>query len=253
MTGTDWAYVPSAPAGRTVLDDLLAAPSADAVTDTLALFGAFVQGLDDRSCFAATADNVVRSGEFLALAAPLSDDVAPLDRTASFARVAWHLAWQLLQGGALGSDAPDRTVDEHAVAIAGRAGLAVTLDDVDRFRSHESTVHSASREFDRDVLERDMRAMGSLTARQMGASQRLSAAAYARALTRAYDDLEHARRDRDVAELAAVDHAASRTLARSLGEVLERDEWIRARLRTVKSTKPAKALIEARKRFFSNW
>ena len=93
-----------------------------------------------------------------------------------------------------------------------------------------------------------MRAVGMLTPRQVAAAEMLDARAFATALVRAYDELAAARRDRDAAEATAVDAAASRALAQSLGEVLERDEWIRARLRAAKSTKPAKALIEARKR-----
>jgi hypothetical protein len=84
--------------------------------------------------------------------------------------------------------------------------------------------------------------------RHAAAGVRLGARASARALTSAYDSLARAIRDRDAAEAAAVDAAASRALAQSLGVVLERDEWIRARLRTVKATKPAQALISARKR-----
>jgi hypothetical protein len=249
MTGTDWAYVPSAPPGGSVLDEIVAAPTADATTDLLAAVGRFLLGLDDRACFAATVDNVVRSGDgTFGVAAPLIDDVTPLDRAASQARIVWHLAWALVHAGALGADAPDRSVDELAVGLSGRMGITVTLDDIERFRGHESATHAALRGFDRDMLERDMRAMGATTARTVAASELLSAAAFARALTTAYTALESARRDRDAAEEAAIGHAASRALARSLGEELERDEWIRARLRMVKATKPAKALIEARKR-----
>jgi hypothetical protein len=247
MTAADWAYVPDVVAGRTFLDELVAASEPQARTDLLLTLGAFVQSLDDRACFAATADNVVRSGA-LSLARPLLDDVTPLDRGASHARVAWHLAWSLLQVGALGAERPECTVDEHAVTLGNQAGLPIDLTDVERFRHHEAAIHASSRGFDADLLERDMRAVGSLTPRRFAAGERLDARTAAVALTRAYDELVTARRDRDAAEQAAVDAAAIRALAQSLGEVLERDEWIRARLRAVKATKPARALIEARKR-----
>ena len=248
MTGTDWAYVPSAPPVATYLDAIVSAPTREQRGDLVAGLGAVLQQLDDRACFAATADNLVRSDAGWSVARSLLDDVQPLDRAASCARVAWHLAWAMLQAGALDPDRADRTVDEHALVLGGRAGLAIGVQDLERFRSHEATAHAALREFDRDVLERDMRAMGTVTLRQAAADERLGAQAYARALTSAYDSLADAIRDRDAAEVAAVDAAASRALAQSLGEVLERDEWIRARLRTVKGTKPARALIAARKR-----
>jgi hypothetical protein len=251
MTGAEWAYLPSVPPTATLLDEIAASPSSDARTDLLLTFGAFVQSLDERACFAATADNVVRNSGALSLARSLLDDVTPLDREASHARVAWHLAWSLVQIGALGAEDPGSTIDELATAIGNRAGLAVTLIDVERFRSHEATLHAASRGFDAHVLERDMRAVGTLTPRQIAAAEMLDARAFAIALVRAYDELAAARHDRDAAEATAVDAAASRALAQSLGEVLERDEWIRARLRAVKSTKPARALIEARKRLLN--
>jgi regulator of protease activity HflC (stomatin/prohibitin superfamily) len=248
MTGTDWAYVPSAPPGPTYLDTVVDAPTPEARGDRVAELGALLHALDDRACFSATADNLVRSDDGWSVARPLLDEVQPLDRTASCARVAWHLAWALLQAGALDPEHPDRTVDDHAVALGGLAGLGIGPHDVERFRYHEATSHASLREFDRDVLERDMRAMGTLTMRHAAAGERLGARASARALSSAYDSLAGAIRDRDAAEAAAVDAAASRALAQSLGEVLERDEWIRARLRTVKATKPAQALISARKR-----
>jgi hypothetical protein len=260
MPAADWAYAPTAPAGSTgstgstgsngstVLDELRAAVTADMRTDLLLLWGAFVQSLDDRSCYAATADNVVRADGGLTVAAPLLDTVTPLDRGASHARVAWHLAWALVQAGELGDEAPDRPVDEHAISLGNRAGLGVTLRDVERFRSHEAASHAATRGFDADLLERDLRAVGAVTPRRFAAAELLDARSCAAALVRAYDELTAARRDRDAAEALAVDAAANRALAQSLGEELERDEWIRARLRAVKATRPARALIEARKR-----
>jgi hypothetical protein len=248
MTGTDWAYVPAAEPVATVVEAIVAATTNDERSDLLTAFGTWCRSLDDRELFAATADNVARSGDGFAVARSLAADVQPLDRQASGARVAWFLAWALLERGVIGSDGPDLTIDEHAVLLAGRAGIAVTSGDIQRFRHHESDAHAARREFDRDVLERDLRAIGAQTSRQLAASARLDHLSYARALTNAYDDLTAARRDRDLAEAGAVDAAASRALAQSLGQELERDEWIRARLRAVKSTKAARTLIDARKR-----
>jgi hypothetical protein len=250
MTTADWAYAPSPSPSRapTLLDEIAGASSPESGTDLLLTWGAFVQSLDDRSCFAATADNVVRDGDGLALAAPLLDGVTPLDRGASHARVAWHLAWALVRTGALGPEHPDRSIDEHAVAHGNRAGLGVTMRDVERFFVHEAEAHANARGFDVGLLERDLRAVGALTPRGFAAAELLDARSCSAVLVRAYDELVAARRDRDAAEALAVDAAANRALAQSLGEVLERDEWIRARLRAVKSTRPARALIEARKR-----
>jgi hypothetical protein len=248
MTGTDWAYVPTASPPSTLLHEIVTASSPEVRADLLAVLGETVGTFDDLQLFGATADNLARVDGALGLVTPVLDGVEPLDRRASAARIAWHLAWELLQAGVLGADDPDRTVDDHAIVIGGLAGFGIAIEDVERFRVHEARVHAALRGFDADMLERDMRAMGTLTARDVAASELLGPRAFARALTSAYDELVTARRDRDAAEAAAVDAAASRALAQSLGEVLERDEWIRARLRNVKATKPARALIAARKR-----
>jgi hypothetical protein len=249
MTGAEWAYVPGAEPDATLFDEILAATSDEGRTDLLVDFGAFAQACDDRTLFAATADNVVRGeqGGFV-LARALLPDVEPLDRAASAARVMWHLTWDLVLLGEIGAEDPAATVDEHAARLGDQAGLAITLLDVERARRHEAASQAGLRGFDRDVLERDLRAVGALTPRGFAAGELLDARSAAIALTRAYDQLVAARRDRDAAEAAAVEAAASKQLAQSLGEVLERDEWIRARLRTVKATRPARALIEARKR-----
>jgi len=68
------------------------------------------------------------------------------------------------------------------------------------------------------------------------------------ALAAAWDSCAIACADRDRAEVVAIEVAATRALAQSLGEELERDEWIRARLRKAKATKPATLAIAARKR-----
>src|SRR5215217_1566759 len=164
MTDAGWAYVPSAtPPVTTMLDELVAARSVEVFTDLLVEWGSFAQSSEERAAFAATADNVVRAGEHLALAHPLSDSVQPLDRAASHARIAWYLAWAGVQCGAFGAERPERTVDELATDLGNRAGLAISLPDVERARHHETSVHAALRGFDRDALERDMRAVGALT------------------------------------------------------------------------------------------
>jgi hypothetical protein len=249
MTGTDWAYVPSDPPPRTLLDDLVEAEDNRARTDLLEQLGRFARACDEESLFAATADNVTLVvDDGLVLARMLAPGITPLDRQASFARIAWHLSWGMLQAGVVGPDDPDRSVDEHAVMMSGRLGIPVDLQDVERFRAHEAAAHAAVGGFDPSLLASELRAMGACTARHAAATELLEHHAMSRALVAAYDALGEARRDRDAAEVDAVELAANRALARNLGEVLERDEWIRARLRTIKATKPARALIEARKR-----
>lgn len=249
MTRTDWAYAPSAIPPRTYLDDLLAA-SPEARADLLDAYGRFLLALeDDRCCFAATADNVIRhDDDHIGVARELVPGIGPLDRSASYARVFWHLAASLVCRGALGVDVPDRTVDEHALDLAGRAGVAIDVHDLGRFREHEAACRAAVLGEHPDAHDSELRTLGAHSARSAAAAGLIDADGLRLALLGAYDALDTARADRDAAQVDAVELAASRALVRSLGEELERDEWIRARLRNVKSTKAARALIAARKR-----
>ena len=240
MTGPGWAYPPGDPPAPTVLDELVAAPPRGARRALLDELGAALRASADDELFMATADNLVRVDGTVTAVHPRPAGVVPLDRGASAARVVWYLAASMVERGALGAEAPDRSIDEHALALAGTLGLTVTSTDLERFLRHEGTLHAPA------AAELATRAAS--TARSAAASGALDEDALRLALTRAYDDLTEARRDRDRAERAAVELEATRALARRLGDQLERDEWIRARLRNVKATRPARAAIAAKRR-----
>jgi hypothetical protein len=150
------------------------------------------------------------------------------------AQQAWHLSLALMRAGAAAGEPSDTTVDEYALTLAGRAGLRVDAAALDRSKRAAA---------DPDVWE-----TGRSTMRDLVSQGALGPEALRRALLAAYDDLDVTRRARDQAQADAVDLVTAKALAQSLGEELERDEWIRARLRHAKATRPAKAVIAARRR-----
>jgi hypothetical protein len=249
MADTDWACVaPGTAAPTSVHAELIAVESSAARADLLAEWGRFVRALDDRAAFVATAANCGRDAATLRLWAGVRNGVVPADRAATHARVAWHTAAALVGAGAFGSDQPDQALDALAVELAGRAGFQVDRPAVERFFHHEAAARAAVDGGDPAEHLVALRAAGARTPRAVAAGGLLRPDAAQRALDRAYDALESARHVRVRAEVAAVELVAYRALAQSLGEELERDEWIRARLRTLKQTPPARALIAARKR-----
>ncbi|HEV8298615.1 MAG TPA: hypothetical protein VGQ20_15015 [Acidimicrobiales bacterium] len=249
MTVTDWACAPSDRAApRSMLDDLVTAGSAAEQTDLLAEWGSFVRGLEDSAAFVATAANCGRVPDGLAITRPPGGGATPRDRDASHARVVWYTASALVRAGALGADQPDRSLDHLTIDLSGRAGLTVDWTTLDRFLQHEAARRAAVEDADPATLLEELRAEGTRTAQDVAADGLLDAEGSQRALASAYGALAAARVDRDRAEAAAVELAASRALVRELGDELERDEWIRARLRRVKATAPMRALIAARKR-----
>lgn len=117
--------------------------------------------------------------------------------------------------------APEATVNDVVAALAHRAGLGIGRDEIDRrFADGPSRA-------DRVATAGD------------GALRAALAAAYARI---AALEAERAALEERVAELAG-----ARVLADTLAEELERDEWIRARLRRLKATPPLRAAIKLRK------
>ena len=248
MTEIDWAYARSDRArASTLLDELIATTNADARTDLLLEWGAFVTRLDDVSAAAATAGNVIRDAAGLTVDRPLRSGLDLGHGAPMHAWLSWHLAHALVTRGAA-SATPDLAVDALAVDLAGRAGMPIAIADIERFVELESTNRAQLDGGDAARYAAELREAGTLTARRATAEGCLASSAMQAALLDAYGQLDEARRDRDRAEAAAIELAAARELARSLGEELERDEWIRARLRRLKATPPARALIAGRKR-----
>lgn len=251
MPDTSWALVrddgrPSDDVATLVVARLLADPADAGLRVLLERWGAFVATLPPAHAFAATADNVVERDGVLRVASDLRAGIEPLDDDATRARLCWHLARAVVVAGA--ADDPECRVDALAVRLGGIAGLTFADAALARALAHEATTHARLDGLDTATLATQLTRESAWTMHDALDAGALDAGAQRAALHGAWQALVRTRRDRDRAERDAVGHAAARALATDLGEVLERDEWIRARLRNVKSTKPARALIAARKK-----
>lgn len=251
MPDTSWALLhdegrPDDTVASLVVAQSLADPSDPALRTLLEQWGAFVRSLAPERAFGATADNVAVLDATLRLASDLREAVTPLDADATRARLCWHLARSVVVAGA--ADDPTMRVDELAARLGAIAGLAYPDPALARALAHEASTQARLDDLDAEALGATYAvesAWDSHAALDAGA---LDTGAQRRALHGAWRSLVRTRRDRDRAETEAIGHAAARALATDLGEVLERDEWIRARLRNVKSTRPARLLIAARKK-----
>ena len=76
----------------------------------------------------------------------------------------------------------------------------------------------------------------------------LDEAAVRRELAETYDEIARLRAERDRLEARVDELAGARVLADQLAAELERDEWIRARLRRLKATRPVRGLIYVRRK-----
>jgi hypothetical protein len=253
MPDTSWALVrDEGRPGDSIASRLVAHAGtghATSTTDERALlerWGAFVATCTAHAAFAATADNVRLLDDELGVAADLRAGIEPLDAEATAARLCWHLARFLVVHGAAGD--PDRRVDELAGRLGGTAGLSFSDAALARALVHEATQQAAVDSLDAALLTEQYARESAWTMPTALAAGAIDPAVQPTALLAAWTAVASARRDRDRAEADAVGHAAARALAADLGAVLERDEWIRARLRNVKSTKPARVLIAARKK-----
>jgi hypothetical protein len=253
MPQTSWALVDGpAPAGVSIADALVDAIRTGRATEQAALldrWGSFVRTASPAVGFAATADNVAAGADgALRLLRPIRQGIDALDgdAPARAARVCLHLAATLVHRAAV--DEPGLTVDELALRLGGRSGLDLDAAAVERARAHEATARAACERTDAGALLAGAEALGASTVTDAVARGDVDESDVRVALVQALDALAAARLARDAAEAATVELAATRALAQRLGEELERDEWIRARLRNVKSTAPARALIAARKR-----
>jgi hypothetical protein len=253
MPQTSWALVDDpAPGGVPVADALVDAIRAGRVAEQAALvdrWGSFVRAAPAAVGFAATADNVVQAadgGFRVARALRHGVDALEGDPAARAARVCLHLAATLVRRAAV--DEAHLTIDELALRLGGRSGLVFDAAALERARAHEATARAALEGTDAASLLAEAEALGASTVTDAVARGEVHESDVRLALVHALDALSDARTARDTAEAATVELAAARALALSLGEELERDEWIRARLRNVKSTAPVRALIAARKR-----
>jgi hypothetical protein len=229
-----------------LISRLLDDPADPTVEPLLVSWAAFVDGLAPRAAFAATADNVAVLDDTMRLACDLRAGVDPLDAEATVARLCWHLARALVVSGAAGD--PALTIGGLASRLAGRCGWTFTDASLDRALTHEAQVRATLDVLDPvDERERihDENDWTMPVALNEGA---MVSEAIERALAAAWADLARARRDRDAAESAAIELQATRALALSLGDELHRDEWIRARLRKLKATRPVELAVALRKR-----
>jgi hypothetical protein len=253
MPETSWALVDGPAAPRATLADALvdAARHGRAVEhgDLLERWGAFVRSSPPAVAHVATADNLmVESDGTLGLVheARAGVDALDADAPARAARVCLHLARLLVRRGAV--DDATLIIDALAERLGGQADLPFDALAAERARAHDALGRAATEQLDAAALRTEREARDRWTILDALAAGEVDAADQQAALAAALTSLAVARAERDRAEAAVVELAATRALAHSLGEELERDEWIRARLRNAKSTLPARALIAARKR-----
>jgi hypothetical protein len=187
------------------------------------------------------------------------DHAALTDRLVAFGTTTRHLAraesshaaldvlWPLAEG--LVADAStldlgaDVSVDTLALVLVRRAGVAVEPADLDRWRPIAAPrIAPAATD---PVAETAAR--GAQTRRSLLHAGARTPEQLAGELDRVYDELAAALVARDEAEERAMALAGARELADRLAGELERDEWIRARVRKVKGTPVAKAAIKARR------
>jgi len=120
--------------------------------------------------------------------------------------------------------APTATVDEITAVLAARCG--VSLDPA------ALTGAADGRQSRRALIESGV----------------LDEAAVRRELAAAHDEIIRLRAKRDALEMKVDELSGARVLADQLAAELERDEWIRARLRRLKDTRPVRALIHVRRK-----
>ena len=144
------------------------------------------------------------------------------EATAALRSVAGSIVTEGLDAGFV----PTATVDEITTILAGRCGIPVSPTAL--------------------VARAD--GLGSRSRRAMVESGALDEAAVRRELTKAYDEIAHLRAERDLLEARVDELAGARVLADQLAAELERDEWIRARLRRLKETRPVRGLLYVRRK-----
>ena len=133
------------------------------------------------------------------------------------------LAESIVDEGLGAGFAPTATVDEITTTLVGRCGLRMSAE-----------VIRVS-----DATDRPTRAVGR------------DEAVLRKELVAAREEVARLRAERDALEARVDELAGARVLADALAAELERDEWIRARLRRVKGTRAVRGLIYVRRRLRS--
>jgi hypothetical protein len=145
------------------------------------------------------------------------------------------LAGAIVAEGLEAGFAPTATVDEITAILMGRCGLPVSPTAlISRSEGPLGPVEATSD--------------GSQSRRALVESGVLDGAAVQRELSAAYDEIAHLRAERDALEVRVDELAGARVLADQLAAELERDEWIRARLRRLKDTRPVRGLLYVRRK-----
>ena len=134
------------------------------------------------------------------------------------------LAESIVGEGLAAGFGPTATIEEITATLVGRCGIPVNPVDIEA--PHQS---SQSRQA---LIE----------------SGALDDASLRRGLLTAYDEIARLRAERDRLETRVDELAGARVLADQLAAELERDEWIRARLRRLKASRPVRGLLYFRRR-----
>lgn len=130
--------------------------------------------------------------------------------------------------------APTATIDEITATLGGRCGFALDPDDI-----------TAA------VTDDQQRRRGGQSRRAVVENGTADGDSVRRELLAAYDEIARLRAERDALEARVDELAGARVLADRLAAELERDEWIRARLRRLKASRPARGLLYVRRRLRS--
>ena len=144
--------------------------------------------------------------------------------TAAAAATLRSVAGSIVTEGLAAGFAPTATVDQITATLCARRGIPL------------APVTAAN---------------GSQSRRSMVESGALDEAAVRRELSATYDEIARLRAERDLLETRVDELAGARVLADQLAAELERDEWIRARLRRLKATRPVRGLIYVRRKIQS--
>lgn len=155
----------------------------------------------------------------------------------------WPLAEHLVTDASTLGLGADVSVDTLALVLVRRAGVAAAPADLDRWRPVAAPRVAPDAA---DPVAATV-ARGAQTRRSLLHAGARTPEQLADELDRVYDELTAALAARDEAEERAMALAGARELADRLAGELERDEWIRARVRKVKDTPVAKAAIKARR------
>jgi hypothetical protein len=161
-------------------------------------------------------------------------DAARFPSTPAASAALRSLADSIVTEGLSAGFAPTATIDEIAATLGGRCGVVLDPD-------HTTTA----------ATEDGQRPRGGQSRRAIVESGTADGESMRRELLAAYDEIARLQAERDALEARVDELAGARVLADRLAAELERDEWIRARLRRLKASRPARGLIYVRRRLRS--